>query len=631
MERGALVPWGCGLAVVVAMTISACDRDGGGSAATPDVDAATAEAGSAVPDISVAFVPLPARSQATLQNVIRGPDGNLYALRGSQLVVSADAGATFTPQGVPFGASQLAATSTALFAATSLLANPVRRSTDNGLTFSPITVPNVDATSVQLLATTPTALWVQVRLASGGIELYRSTNQGDSFTKVALPPTAAANWIMTTGGEYLALHAQGHVYRTSDGSSFEDLGTIPMLEQGSVMVTQAGTVLAYARAASYVLYRRTTSAMTWDMTPDATGVHVLSQRQNGEIVRVNVYTGALDSSGDDGVVFTAASAGAMLSSCQVVNFNAFDQALLGTCYDGANTLAIRLPTGSAKWIVEEPQGLPLAAAAKFSDVSFTSSGEVVLAANTSVYISKDNTATWRHGKYVTDPTEPIRTVAVTPSGSRIFIGSTLGRGAFLDAAGDTGMLASPGAATEDVMQAHWANDKLVFVTTSNHESTAGSVLEGDPDRVGTWVNVNPYATESSPASDPTAGFYGIAACPFNGSFDVVIGARQWTSTSSYNDRIKIQYQYKHDLFQEVAPPIAYGQALTLSCAPNGTQALLFHDDLLYVGSFLGPKYFHVVPTGISGHVLSAKFAPDNRLWVITENGAFRSLQPVDRH
>lgn len=627
-----LISWGCGVAVALAIPVAACTDDGGGAAGGSDggVDGAVATGG-AVPDVSVAFAALPARSQATLVNPLRGPDGNLYGLRGSQLVVSTDAGATFTPRGTPFGASQLVATSAALFAATGQVANPVRRSTDNGLTFSPLAVPNADATSVQFVATTPTALWVQVRLASGGVEMYRSTNQGDSFTKVTLPPTAAANWIMTTGGEYLVIHAQGHLYRTSDGASFEDLGTVPMLDPVSVIATQAGTVLAYSRAATYALYRRTVSAVAWDMTPDAAGVHVLAQRQNGEIARVDISTGAVDSSTDDGVAFTVAVPSATLPSCQVIGFVAFDQVLIGTCFDGARTLGIRLPTGASAWMVEEVQGLPLAAAAKFSDVSFTDSGEIVLAAATSVFISKDGAASWRRGKYVTDVTFPIRTVAVTPSGSRIFIGSTLGRGVFLDAAGDTGQATAPGPATEDVQQADWATDKLVFVTTSNHESTAGSVLEGDPDRIGTWKNVNPYATDSNPSGDPTAGFYGIAACPFVGTFDVVIGARRWTSTNAFDDAIEIQYEYGKDRFQVLAPPIASGQALTLSCAPNGTQALLFHDDLLYVGSYLGPKYFHVLPTGISGHVLSAKFAPDNRLWVITDNGVFRSLEPVDRH
>jgi hypothetical protein len=59
--------------------------------------------------------------------------------------------------------------------------------------------------------------------------------------------------------------------------------------------------------------------------------------------------------------------------------------------------------------------------------------------------------------------------------------------------------------------------------------------------------------------------------------------------------------------------------------------MVFGDELLYVGNFVGPFFRRVAPTGMDGKLVAAKFAPDNRLWVITDRGVFRSTAPIDAH
>ena len=113
---------------------------------------------------------------------------------------------------------------------------------------------------------------------------------------------------------------------------------------------------------------------------------------------------------------------------------------------------------------------------------------------------------------------------------------------------------------------------------------------------------------------------------------LVVGVHQWFGTNAYQTNIRVKYQLgSFDPFMEIEPPVSPFIASSFSCAPNGTHSMTFGNEHLYVGNFIGPIFRRVEPTGLSGKLLVAKFAPDNRLWVITESGVFRSTAPIDAH
>ncbi len=56
-------------------------------------------------------------------------------------------------------------------------------------------------------------------------------------------------------------------------------------------------------------------------------------------------------------------------------------------------------------------------------------------------------------------------------------------------------------------------------------------------------------------------------------------------------------------------------------------AFLYPNDQLFVGGY-STYPFPVDVTGVSGAYRLAKLAPDGRLWLVTEDGLFRSNAPV---
>jgi hypothetical protein len=570
-------------------------------------------------EIAVDFARIPTTIASPITEHVRGPDGRIFGLRAGTLVASSDAGATFSVVAASNG-TYLAATTASLFA---LGQGPLTLARSTGGALTALTAP----ASATFLAATPTTLWI-LSLINNGVDapkLYRSTDQGDNFTEITPPPPPPNNrWNLYTGGEYLFLESNGRIYRTQTGASWDDLGTIPMLR--SFAATQAGTALALGTPTNYALYRRAIGDTAWTPSADLFAVYQISQRENGELVRINTGAGSIELSTNDGTSWTAGP-GASLTSCSVLEHQAFDTAILGSCFDSATTLNIRLPAAAAQWIREEPAGLPFPQYANYTDVSFSDDGKIALAGKRRIYLSDDG-VTWRASTYAADSTWPINSVAITPDGERIFAGSTVGRYAFLDTNGavtSTSNLPVPPA--QHVRQADWVTDQVVIVTTASDSNTEGGVFDGNPDRVGTWMPINPFAREDNPQFDPMAGFHGVEACAYAGSHAYVFGVHQWFGTNSYQTRLRIRYQHG-DPFADLEPPVSPFIASSLSCSPSGLRSSTFGDEFLYVGDFLVARFRRVMPTGMEGKLIVAKLAPDDRLWVVTDRGVFRSTQPI---
>lgn len=184
---------------------------------------------------------------------------------------------------------------------------------------------------------------------------------------------------------------------------------------------------------------------------------------------------------------------------------------------------------------------------------------------------------------------------------------------------------------ENIIQADYLYPTEVIVTTSEREFTQGSVWSGNPDRIGTWVVVNPFRMEGAPQFDPSAGFLGVSAC---GS-TVGVGVRQWFGTNAWDNQLRVKFQFNdfNALWFDIEMPAVGALPITaMSCAPNGTIAFTFRNELdsqLWVGSFQGLGIFQMTSTAtpLSG-LVSAKFAPDNTLWVISGSGVWKSTAPV---
>jgi hypothetical protein len=593
--------------------------DGGGSGS--DADASPLE-------LAVEFAPLPLNpAGGPVTGHIVGADARIWGVRDSKVVASSDAGASWTSIGAQ-PAQDVASTSSAVFAFTpgfnGNTPKLARANSASSYQFAAITAP----TNALAIAASTDRVWIETYEGNGLSlpKLFVSTDaQATAFTEVTLPPPTTSNrWSLLVGGAYLFAVSQGHVYRTQTANVWDDLGTVAFVPLPQVFATQAGTVFAVGSGTGFL--RRTVSDSGWN-PQTVTPLYNVSQRLNGELVRVDIQTGAYETSTTDGASWTAGPT-VSLTSCEILEQHAFDTAILGTCHDGAATFGIRLASAATpQWTLDEPDGL----SGSMRDVSFGDHGLVVMASTQRAFISHDAGAHWQRGTARFDTTNPITAIAVTPDGTRMFAGSTIGRWAWLDANGGVIVASTLAPAAQHVRAAHWMSDQIIWVTTASDDDTEGQLLNGDPDRIGTWEPVNPLRNETNPQTIQPAGYHGVEACRSGSDYTIVVGAKEWLGTNNYETKIQIQFRLGTDGFQSIDPPFTPQTITSFSCAPNGTQSMTIGDDFLYVGNFIGPQFRRIEASGLQGKLLSAKFGPDNRLWVITTFGVFRSVAPVDGH
>lgn len=609
--------------------VTACGDDGGtadGDGGAPDAAIDGYVLPATVPiEYAPALEVAPAPSSIT--ELVLGPDDRVYGLASGRLFVSNDGGATFAPAAATQSLSGLVANDAALFGRDGMFVAPIlKRSIDNGASFETVTVPGLGTEDRMFIAARGADLWVQPVPTAGPTTIQHSTNDGSSFTPLALPIAQGANFYMAPGPGSLAISNAFGIFRT-DGATWTDLGPTPSpIEHQLMIVTHAGTILAPSLSGAFS--RRAVDDTTWSTESVNGAIGAIVQRANGQLVRVQKYAGTIETSDDDGVTWQQV-AGVAWDNCTLASLAAVPSGLVGTCFDEGATMVVRLPTGASTWTIEVPENQQ--PAGPFVDVGIADDGTIALASQRGVWLSRDNGATWTRTPWRPGTEMPLGALAIAPDGNQLFVGSLRGQYAFLDRDGNAIQQSTVGPVDENIIQADYLGSTEVIVTTSEREFTQGSVWRGNPDRIGTWEVVNPYRLEGNPQFDPTAGFLGVSACDET----VGVGVRRWFGTNAWDNALLVKFQFNdfNALWFDIdLPAVGALPIRAMSCAPNGTVAFTFKNELdaqLWVGSFQGLGIFQMTSTTtLPPGVTVAKFAPDDHLWVLSGGGVWRSTAPV---
>jgi hypothetical protein len=417
-------------------------------------------------------------------------------------------------------------------------------------------------------------------------------------------------------------------WRTRDGAEWEPLGGYSQVM--AAYGTAGGAVLLSVRDAE-----GTAEVRIADGESERRAVispYLYRERPSGGLLRLN--QGIVDASDDDGLTWTPVVT--ELPNPTVVGGVALDDVVLGETTIGL----ARLEAGASQWKLLAPPPLPNATTARFRDIAFSRTGVLAVAGEHQVFVSEDGGLFWRYGYRFAD-TFPIHAIAFRPDGGSIFVGSTLGRYAVLDGGGaevlgedsiDDAIGSEP--PRETIRQAYWVGSETtpvrqmyVVLTTASEDNVRGQVWHAvldDPQ--ASWTRVNPFDEEAIPNQQRQAGYYGIAVNDQGrgGGESWWVGARQFISAGSSLDHLRLRFG---EAWTDGVNPVAFGQPLTISASGEYGQAmaLLFSESRLYVGAFTH-TFLQANLVGASGDILSAKFAPEGQLWLVTSQGLFRSKQ-----
>jgi hypothetical protein len=602
--------------VVAVVLLAGCPSS---SKDKPAPDASTIDASTTIDPVTMTFTPVgvPAAT-SSYGGFERRAAGGIYGLNGPVISVSTDLGLTWSARGIP-NVGSIAATPSAVFGFYAFTQSPgprVLRSIDDGMTWQtlPLIHPVPQAGSPQF-AVTGTALWILMVSTQPTIfpaNLARTTNDGASFSDIALPGTFMKLSITAGADGKAYLVGDGHAYRSTDGTVWEDLGQFS--EVMYVLATTTVAILCAREAGKFVVYRRATGAAAWTADAPLTTEPLIVARPNGQLARV-WFDGTVDESATDGASWTPVVT--TVSGSKPGPF-ALDEVILA--------VGARLPTGATMWTQPPPVCHP-----GNVDVSFTAGGTVVAGATDSVATSTDNGQTWRCAAYHFGLGEVISNLSITPDGARIFVGSTLGRSAILAGDGDSAIypMGSFAGPTEHVRAVQWISNDTLLATTSSDDSLAGDLWEIKPDDISGYRKVYPYRTMGNPMNHPKAGFFGIGECPRGQTFGVaLLSSRQWFGTNSYDDKMFFQTEYlRTNDWAERALPFP-GPALSISCGA-GVFVFVYRENHLFISGTLSTAFHELIAAGISGNaVRAAKIAPDNHLWIVTDQGLFRSATTI---
>lgn len=606
---------------LAAFVFAACGaKDEGLSDASVLTDGSTsADAGSLVLD--VAFESALPGLVLPRAGLTRGEGDELFSFRSGVVARSADRGRTWDERAeiaafnFAYGDGKLyAGGSTSLF-----------RSGDGAETFETLANPaetvGAGAWSVRVAAG---ALWVN--WTGSPLRLFRSTDGGDSFAEVALPAgTTEARYPRTSGDALLALFNGTIAARTTDGASWETLGTYDRAV--TAYETRAGTLLLGIQdEQGSAVMRSGDDGASWQRSPSVT-FYDYDERPDGTLVRVG--SSLVDESTDEGVTWTPRVAS--YPEFSVHEFVAFDEELVGVSVE---SLA-RLAHDAAQWTFDEEAGLPHPAVGRFRDIAFSETGRVALVGERRVFVSDDDGVIFRRGFDAHDSLEvgELTSIGIRPDGERIFVGSTNARFVLLEGDGETRVLGGTiaGRAGETIHQVRWVpsgREPGLYVTTGNDENTSGMVFQAQSREDTVRFNqINPLVVPSAPNSIRGAGYFGFDIARHDGTTIVAfVGILQWAATNYSAPHLYENLDFPNtSTWRSITRPVAFGQPLTISVSGEYGEpvAFLYPNDRLFVGSFAS-HVTEVRTTDLLGDLLSAKFAPDGKLWVVTTQGLYRS-------
>lgn len=552
--------------------------------------------------------------------------GEVYTSTVQGVEASADLGRTWELRGP---VSSLTVTSAALFDTSGA---GLRRSTDGGRTFVPLTLPPALPPSelARIHVDGEGALWLLSR-ANPPLVL-RSDDLGDTLAPVDLPPdTTTLAPCDAAGGVMTAVRDYAEVVQWQ-ADAWTLLG--PAENPASCFVTAAGTVLVSARDTETVTLRWPVGADAWERHP---GIGATTTRQlDSGLARV-LTNGRVDRSLDDGVSWERAvtePGGAFV----VGAVDAVGDTLVGLY--GSSVL--RLGPADLAWTVETAPGLP--PFLRVIDFTIAPNGRMalLLLENLShvLYVT-DAAGTWWRG--LGFDAGQARTVALSPDGERAFIGGANGR--FLVVAdrgarverdhqlNDSVGTTERGAITGVVWGADVLGQGFVIASAAEDNDTGGGLWLGDAtDDFGTWRRITPLRTGTSVALR-LGGYHALALAPRQPPVGEALfaGMRSFVSAGSYTQ----QLLYKPELFDtnaewfEAQPPVQFEAPLAAAWRGAYLQGLatLWPNNQLYYGIGAGLQQ-PVSLADVPGEATLVRFDPAGVMWIGTDTGLWRTAAPV---
>ncbi len=617
---------GCLLLVSACLPSLENDLDGGlptDGGLTVMVDAGTPSDGGLQP-LALDFVPFTFPVAPAKDGFVS--DGtNIFSTVGATLEFTSDLGHTWQSTTQPSGQLAFGPNSTAyVFTSQGAL----YASTDGAQTFTPRTMlPDVQPNSL-LSTTTDGSVWLYTQTLPP--HLYRSTNQGMTFSEVALPAqTTVLRRCASYDGTFVASRNAMELIRF-DGSSWQTLG--PAAGVGDCIVTPSGTVIANGYdSASYQARFFTDGGAPEHVNGLSAAFY---RRQGSDIIRF-ITSGRLDRTSDEGATWvpqvTSTPNGFAVNTVAVSSTGALAASTQGLA---------ELTNGSTAWHVIENPGLPIFL--RVVDLSFSLKSPAIAMLlddniQRTLYYSADGIK-WARG--LTFDQINARAIAVSPTGDRIFVGG--GQGSYRIVT-DGGQVESLGGTlgndvgfveTNPVQQAVWDGDatsSVIVVSTAKDDDTSGELLSVNPDGAHWyWQRIKPTQTTTQLSWRP-GGYHGLAMSPSGGTLNrrLFSSFRTWVSTNSWSVNFVVWNRAfdSQAFWEDSEPPIAFSPALAASYSPLGPLAVLWSEGRLRVGQFTFG--LREVPTGNQLRTARVvRFSRDGRLWLGTAEGLFKTAQPV---
>ncbi len=588
-------------------------------------------------------------------------DGRLLTRTAVGLSASDDAGRTWRRIGDDVGALHAGEGLVA-----GLASDTLSVSTDQGDTFTARALPADGGpwSGLRVAVGGAGRLWVSARDAGEATALFTSANAGVSWTAVPLVDVPTFGWSLRAGtgddlavfgyldddaggmiawwwsetsglpdepadwvdlGAYDVVHdiaprgAAALVSATLDGAAWEGRFT-----DGGATVTEGDVDLGFGPA--LVRYHR---------TPDALFRTHLSGASR------------VERSDDDGLTWTALSLSSHDDVAGFTTVPAPADAAERVWFGVAGGSPFRWEPGDTTW----RRSTLLTLGGKYRDIAFSGDRVVVLehlTVGTRVHISEDGGARWRDGPVVSGA---VACVTLEPGGDRAFLGKRARRyhlGAPDAFVGDGATATPDGASSEwNIQQCAWrqlSSTQAIEVTLSTDDEDDGGMMRYGPFAPGTpgsWsLDARTLIGEPSDSRFWLRSFHGLGV---SGDQDAtLVGVREYAGGAGQS-ALYMTHQFGGDWFPEANPFEGHATGIARSIsAVGGVESI--HDGywvaLVYnpvqVNTPQGllrinPLGTHVqnpiVPTGLGITTIwrAAKVAPDQHLWLATDNGLYRSV------
>lgn len=280
--------------------------------------------------------------------------------------------------------------------------------------------------------------------------------------------------------------------------------------------------------------------------------------------------------------------------------------------------------------------IPSQDGAKFVDISFgdTSFGALIYENTNRLYMTSDNGNIWRQSQWTPPYGFPLKCIAIKKDGSEIFIGTTSGgssypgRYAILNVFADTLIytgnvdLYNIGNPNYDFIQAYYNYEGALWTAMGNSLKDDGNLLIKHSNTYSIWEDIDPLLGRRN---------Y-VSAIVRKRKGENIVGMFDY---NGFQKGIFIKYTNSDEyVLLDINTSTPYQTEYPMSLSLNSEEKLLaayggsVNNNRLYVSTSSLGLWRRIIHTGIIGNFRSAKFDSKDYIWVCTDNGLYKSDQPV---